>query len=284
MAQELQLQRYELKYLVPERIALQVRDFVAAYLELDEFGATLPNFSYPVHSLYLDTDDLHIYRTTINGDKNRFKLRLRYYEDRADAPVFFEIKRRMNSIILKQRGGVRRDAVDDLMAGHLPDPAFMISKDPRQFAALQNFCRLMTSLDAKPKAHVGYLREAWISPQDNSVRVTLDRQVECHPEPTTRLTTEAGKLISTFGKEVILELKFTNRFPDWFRDLVRTFNTMQCGAAKYAEGVTILGEHSIRQAFSFDVKRRIAKLPASAQSTGDTEKLLPALAAGALVK
>jgi hypothetical protein len=179
---------------------------------------------------------------------------------------------------------VRRDAVDDLMAGQLPDPAFMISKDPKQFAALQNFCRLMMSINAKPKAHVGYLREAWISPQDNSVRVTLDRQVECHPEPTTRLSTEPGQLISTFGRNVILELKFTNRFPDWFRDLVRTFDTMQCGAAKYAEGVTIVGEHAIQQAFSFDGQRRIAKLSPSAQTSGDTETLLPVAAAGALVK
>src|SRR6185295_9548193 len=126
MAQELQLQRFELKYLVPESVALRVRDFVRSYLELDEFGATLPNFSYPVHSLYLDSDDLYIYHTTINGDKNRFKLRLRYYEDRADAPVFFEIKRRVNSVIMKQRGGVRREAVDELLAGHLPEPSFLI--------------------------------------------------------------------------------------------------------------------------------------------------------------
>src|ERR1051325_6900587 len=145
MAQDnLQLQRFELKYLIPERDALGVRDFVRSYLELDEFGATLPNYSYPVHSLYLDSEDLYIYRTTINGDKNRFKLRLRYYEDRADAPVFFEIKRRMNNIIMKQRGGVRRDAVDDLIAGQLPERGFLISKDPKHFVALQNFCRLMT--------------------------------------------------------------------------------------------------------------------------------------------
>src|SRR5690349_1863711 len=120
MAHELQLQRFELKYLVPEPTALGVRDFVRSYLELDEFGATLPNFSYPVHSLYLDSSDLKLYQATINGEKNRFKLRLRYYEERPDAPVFFEIKRRMNNIIMKQRGGVRREHVPSLLAGQLP--------------------------------------------------------------------------------------------------------------------------------------------------------------------
>jgi hypothetical protein len=269
MAHALQAQRYEMKYVVPERVALQVRDYVRAYLELDEFGATLADYSYPVHSLYLDSDDLHIYRTTINGDKNRFKLRLRYYEDRADAPVFFEIKRRMNSIIMKQRGGVRREAVDDLLAGHFPDPSCLISKDPKQFNALQNFCTLMLRIGAKPKAHIGYMREAWISPQDNSVRVTLDRDVQCHPEPTARLSTEPGTPVSTFGTNVILELKFTNRYPNWFGDLVRTFGAMQSGAAKYAEGVAIVGEHAIRQAFAFDVPRRLITVSASLDGTGN---------------
>src|SRR5881394_1013813 len=154
MAQELQLQRFELKYLVPESVALRVRDFVSGYLEIDEYGATLPNFSYPVHSLYLDSEDLHLFHTTINGDKNRFKLRLRFYDDRKEAPIFFEIKRRMNNIIVKQRGGVRRDAVSWLLAGQLPEPAFLVSRDPRHLVVLQNFCKLMNDVRARCQAHV----------------------------------------------------------------------------------------------------------------------------------
>src|SRR6266850_5355517 len=118
----MQRQRFELKYIINEDLARAVRDFVGGYLEIDEYGATLPNSSYPVHSLYLDSDDLHLYQTTINGDKNRYKLRLRFYDNRPEAPIYFEIKRRMNNIIAKQRGGVRRDAVDWLLAGHLPEP------------------------------------------------------------------------------------------------------------------------------------------------------------------
>jgi len=253
MAHDLQLQRYELKYLVPEDIALGIRDFVRSFLEIDEFGATLPNFSYPVHSLYLDSDDLTLYRHTINGDKNRFKLRLRYYEDRPDAPVFFEIKRRMNSIIMKQRGGVRREHVDALLAGQLPWPGIMLSNQPKQLVALQNFCRLMININAKPRTHIFYKREAWISPHDNSVRVTMDREVLAESDLTARLETRMHDPALLFRNNVILELKFTNRFPDWFRDLVRVFGVMQCGAAKYADGVVALGEDRLSRAFAFDV-------------------------------
>ena len=246
---KMQRQRFELKYIITEEVAVAVRDFVSSYLEIDEYGATLPNLSYPVHSLYLDSDDLTLYQRTVNGDKNRFKLRLRFYDDRREAPIFFEIKRRMNSIIAKQRGGVRRDAVDWLMAGHLPEPAHLVSRDPRQLVALQSFCRLMHDVHARSKAHIAYRREAWISPRDNSVRITLDREVQCEPEPVARLNTLMHNPVSVFGKEVILELKFTDRFPDWFKELVRVFGLMQCGAAKYVDGVTMAGEYRFNRAF-----------------------------------
>jgi hypothetical protein len=43
---------------------------------------------------------------------------------------------------------------------------------------------------------------------------------------------------------VVLELKFTERFPNWYRDLVHAFNCFQTSAAKYAEGTTVyLGRH-----------------------------------------
>src|SRR6266478_3810386 len=128
----MQQQRFELKYLIPEPTALLVRDFVRSYLEMDEFSVGRPNYSYPVHSLYVDSDDLKLYWRTINGDKNRFKLRLRYYSMSDDSPVFFEIKRRMNNCILKQRGGVRQDSVGMLLSGYLPEPEHLVSKVPNQ--------------------------------------------------------------------------------------------------------------------------------------------------------
>jgi len=112
----MQLQRWELKYVIPEDVALAVREFVRSYLELDEYGAKRPDLSYTIHNLYLDSDDLAIYWGTINGDKNRYKLRLRFYEDNPHAPVFFEIKRRMNEAIMKQRGGVKRPAVEAFLS------------------------------------------------------------------------------------------------------------------------------------------------------------------------
>src|SRR5438309_11742856 len=126
----MQTQRFELKYLIPEATSLLVRDFVRSYLGMDEFSVGRPDYSYPVHSLYLDSDDLKLYWRTINGDKNRFKLRLRYYSTNDESPVFFEIKRRMNNCILKQCGGFRHDAIESLLTGHFPELGYLVSKAP----------------------------------------------------------------------------------------------------------------------------------------------------------
>ncbi len=241
----MQLQRWELKYVIPEDVALALREFVSSYLEIDEYGANKPNLSYSIHNLYLDSDDLQIYWGTINGNKNRFKLRLRFYADNPNpqAPVFFEIKRRMNEAILKQRCGIHRPAVEAVLGGQLPEVKELVSQDARQLVAIQRFIELSTDLNAYPVAHVSYDREAWISPHDNSVRVTFDRNVLISPEFTARFTSEMDDPTSVFGSLVILELKFTGRFPDWFAEMVRIFGLRQGSASKYADGIAVKGEH-----------------------------------------
>jgi hypothetical protein len=243
---KLQASRFELKYIISEEKALQIRDYVGSYLELDEYGVGKPNYSYPVHSLYLDSDNLKLYWDTINGNKNRYKLRIRFYNNNPETPVFFEIKRRMNNCILKKRGSVRRAAVPLLLAGHMPEPAFLVSKEPKYMFAVQAFCELMQEINAKPKVHIAYLREAYVPHDDNSCRLTMDRDVRSEPELELRLNTKMHRPIQVWGKDIVLELKFTDRFPDWFRDLVRVFNLTQCGAAKYVDGVALQGEYRLK--------------------------------------
>ena len=244
----MQRQRFELKYMLDEDQAIASREFLAAHLELDENGVGKPNFSYPVHSLYLDYGTLDTFWATINGDKNRYKLRLRFYNDQPGSPVFFEIKRRVNNCILKQRGGIRKDAVPWLLAGYLPAPEQVVRTDPKSLSVIQNFLKLAERLHARLLAHVAYLREAYVDPVSDNVRVTLDRAVrtEARTEPIFTTTMQNSSL--PFGDRVILELKFTDRFPGWCRQLVQRFGLMQCGAAKYCEGLAGLPEFGVSHA------------------------------------
>lgn len=238
--------RFEFKYLIPQHVAVRVRQFIRSYLELDEFGSPNGNFSYPVHSIYLDNPNWEIHARTLNGDKNRYKLRIRFYNDSDATPVFWEIKRRMKDVIIKQRCGIRRNAVSKILGGQLPTNAEMsLPSDPEQLFAIQEFFRLQHSLNAGPAMHVAYDREAYVLPHNNEFRVTMDRHVRARRQTDLVVTTHMDRPIICTGPGddpedvVILELKFVERFPAWYRELISAFNLAQCGAAKYAESTTI---------------------------------------------
>jgi hypothetical protein len=153
-----------------------------------------------------------------------------------------------------------------VLHGHHPSPNELVSGDARQLVAVQRFVELMILDRALPRAHVSYFREAWISPHDNSVRVTMDRRVLISPEFVTRFTEKHDDPTCVFGDMVILELKFTGRFPDWFKQLVRVFGLRQCSASKYADGIAIKGEHH------FNVPGAVPMLPHDAVASDDRKR------------
>jgi hypothetical protein len=247
----LQRQRFEHKYVIEEDRALVIRDFTSSYMQVDEYGASQPNLSYPVHSLYLDSPGLQLYQNTINGDRNRYKLRIRFYENTGNSPVYFEIKRRHNNVIAKKRAAVRREAAAMVASGQISGSGILADDDDiLHLDALQEFNRLRSHLNASPVVHVAYLREAWMGfDGQNFARLTMDREVFSEPRRAVDFNPDMENPVSVFGKKVILELKFTNRYPHWFRDLVQIFDLRQGPAAKYVDGITYMGEHRLHLAY-----------------------------------
>ena len=236
-----QRQRREIKYLVSEGTALAVRSFVNCYLEPDEFAVGRADNAYPVHSLYIDSNRLHTFYATTSGDRNRFKLRIRYYDDDPSAPVFCEIKRRINEGIVKQRARVRRDAIGPLLVGESPRREHLHSWKPQYWSDLLDFWSLVERLQAAPRLHNAYMREAYVNAGKASVRVTMDRGVVVEPEFGAELLARMEKPTQIFSDFVILELKFTERMPAWMIEMVRGFDLKSSGAAKYVGGVETLG-------------------------------------------
>ena len=114
---KLQTNRFELKYIIDEQRARAIRDYIHGYVEPDEHVQNLRTCSYPIHSLYLDSPTLLLYRQTTQGLKNRFKLRIRFYDDVPAHPAFLEIKRRLTDAIRKERAAICRAGVDRLLKG-----------------------------------------------------------------------------------------------------------------------------------------------------------------------
>jgi len=234
--ERLQKQRFELKYRISESKAQQVRFFIQNYLKCDSFGMNQPDLSYSVNSLYIDSPELKTYRDTINGDRNRFKLRIRYYDDE-DTPVYFEIKRRYNKVIRKKRALVNRMSVKDILSGQFPKMSHLVHFSSGDMEVLEEFSYLQNLLMAKPSLHVSYMREAYEMEHSNMVRVTFDRKVKSHLIEGDPFIDQNREIITPFGDTVILELKFTDRFPNWLQELTELFHLRQESAAKYVDSI-----------------------------------------------
>ncbi len=232
-----QRSRYELKYLIDEPCARQVRDFVRSYLRRDPYARPAMHHAYPIYSLYLDDPGMALYRASFQGQKNRFKLRMRYYDYNGKSPLFCEIKRRVNDVVLKRRAVIKRDALGRLLAGEPPRVDDLHDQtDGESFDTLHEFLRLRNALHAEPKMIVYYEREAWVAAHDDAVRITFDRQAGAanwtgtlEPAPAAF---EPAKI-----EYVVLELKFDDRFPLWMRELARACNLYRTKMGKYVQCV-----------------------------------------------
>lgn len=242
-----QKQRFEMKYRISEAKAQQIRFFVQNYLKCDTYGVTQPDLSYSVNSLYLDSPSMKTYQDTINGDLNRFKLRIRYY-DFDDTPVYLEIKRRHNKVIQKKRAQIHRWAVKDVLSGQLPTSDHLVNSSVDEVRAIEEFSYLQNLLMVEPTMHVSYFREAYESEHSNSVRVTFDRNVRSNPHVGFPFKDNKTGEFTVFGDTVILELKFTDTFPNWLQELTQLFHLRQESAAKYVDSVEELKFRKIEMA------------------------------------
>ena len=226
---------HELRFFVTAEKALRVRDFVREYMDFDEHSVGQPDFSYPVHTVHLDSEDWKLYWRTIRGDQDRWKLRLRYYDDQPDSPVFCEVKHQMTDVIMKHRGGLKRAALLDLLAGEMPHPSQFISQTPAESEALERFLALMRRVNARPRLHTAFRREAYES-DSLQERVILDRSICVREVSDDLLSMQMGNPLVCSTHTVIVGTRFAERFPNWYRDMVRTFELSE----------SPLGEHNQR--------------------------------------
>jgi len=224
------LSRYEIKYIVPPERLLAMRRFLAPFVKPDPYAALHPGFTYPLCSLYLDSNALVLCNMTMQGIKNRFKLRVRTYSDDPRMPVYCEIKRRVDGAIVKRRARMGREGVPALLQGRLPRGEGI---EPAALPTLEEFHALIHATRAAPVIRVRYLREAYESATGDPFRVTFDTMIEHALTAGPELSLNGGEWKSTPTNGVILEVKFTNLFPSWLPDLVRTFQLQRQSVAKY---------------------------------------------------
>jgi hypothetical protein len=222
--------RFELKYLLDDARVDALRAFIAPFTRPDPFAAGRPDLRYEIASLYFDTADLLLREMTRQGIKNRFKLRIRCYDDDPASPVFLEVKRRVNRAILKHRAKLTRSEARRTVTGLLAHDA---SGWERMTPEAQEFMGLVAACAARPVCRVRYRREAYEARSGGPLRISLDTEVEFLPTSEFDVALGAPGWCSSRIPGTILEIKYTDAFPPWVSDLVRRLGIGAQSVAKY---------------------------------------------------
>ncbi len=248
---ETRFERLELKYLIDEFTADQIRRHIAPYCRRDEHnrepsGLIFPltaERGYSISSLYLDSPGLAFHQAKERGDPERLKLRVRSYEGSPEAML--ELKRRVNDVIDKSRVAVPRAEVEEIVSGTAP--LRIGQREARRFVT--RFARIAAESGAEPKLHINYWREAFTSEVDTYARVTFDRQVRAQrtddwhrvPDPSEWVEFDEHWRPEFRHKNVVLELKCQAFVPWWITDLIRAFALKRQSFSKYSIGIHITG-------------------------------------------
>ena len=238
------LERYELKFVIPEDMIEPISEFVSVYCSLDKYSSASDDLFYGVNNLYLDTPRYLFLRNRLVGCENRFNMRIRSYGDEPQFPYFLEIKQKRVNVILKYRGRIYEEDWLDLitMANFVPKK----TASQKELSNIRLFQRLALSYNIEPKVFTQYQRKAYVSDHEEYARVTFDVALRYMTEDRYSLSPVEAKMIPydhpsyyDDGCNVILEMKcYASHVPLWMIDCIRAFGLRRRSFSKYANGVT----------------------------------------------
>ncbi len=224
--------RQEIKYLIRESEALAVVNFIKPFTKMDPYSQKQSDGSYSIVSNYFDSPDYRLCRESLNGKMSRFKLRIRSYSDNPGSPCFVEIKRRLNTIIVKSRSRVNPDSIQWLLANECSSDCACYEDDAfRQFMLYKN------SLNARGMVKIRYMRQAFEGLHDDRVRITFDRKLCCNVSYPKDVKLNGSGWQRFPINYVVLEIKFTGPYPAWLSRMIQHFGFRSQSVSKYTSSV-----------------------------------------------
>jgi len=231
-------ERFELKFWITEPLATRVLAFALPYLKRDAHATTRE--AQRNTTLYLDTRGFRFCENHLNLSPDRSKLRIRAYGRPFGKLAFFELKRKVKTITMKERFALPIAEVENVLSRR--PLGCEISEAARR--TLGDFVLQMCLHRAEPKLFVACFREAFESRlPGEDVRLTIDRELVYQHSVGFAFTPDERRWVdihegddsrTAFGqRRAMLELKFNGTPPRWMVELVRHFNLQREAFSKY---------------------------------------------------
>ena len=215
------MKRYEMKYILSPEQTEYFKESVKDHMKIDKFGLT------SIASLYYDTPNYRLIRTSIEKPPFKEKIRLRSYGIATDtSPVFLELKRKAYGIVYKRRVQstiplVKKffDGEGDICAGG------QINKEITTF---RDYYQTLV-----PACMVIYDRIAYFQP-DGDLRLTIDHNPRYRYEDLDLRVSMDGNSLLKDGY-TILEVKVQQAVPLWLSSILTKGKIYKGSFSKYGE-------------------------------------------------
>ena len=215
------MKRYEMKYIMSAEQTEYFKESVRDYMKIDKFGLT------SIASLYYDTPNYRLIRTSVEKPPFKEKIRLRSYGIATDtSPVFLELKRKAYGIVYKRRVQstiplVKKffDGEGDICAG---------GQINREITTFRDYYQTLV-----PACMIIYDRVAYFQP-DGDLRLTIDHNPRYRYEDLDlRVSMDSNSLL--IDGYTILEVKVQQAVPLWLSDILTKGKIYKGSFSKYGE-------------------------------------------------
>jgi len=228
MEQKLRFERFEFKYVLDVETYERVKRSLGHFLVPDPKVEGLPHGFYEVISLYYDSPRFFYYWEKIDGAARRKKIRMRTYRRNGhefSGDIFFEIKRKIDAVILKDRFVLDKSEITENLS----------FKDAHSKRVFEEYLFEKKVRVLAPKLLVTYSREPYIGKYNKNVRITFDYGVRA--KRTEKLFDLDGGFTSVSGTKVIMEVKFKGALPFYIERVLKEHNLSRVPFSKYCLGV-----------------------------------------------
>ena len=215
------MKRYELKYLLSGEQTVYLREALRGHMEADRYGRT------SIASLYYDTPDYRLIRTSVEKPAFKEKIRLRSYGIATDeSPVFLELKRKAYGIVYKRRVETTIPLVRKFFAGEGDICAG--GQINSEIKAFRDYYRELV-----PACLIIYDRVAYFEP-GGDLRLTIDENPRYRTEDLTLKKSMDGISLLKPGW-TILEVKVQEAMPLWLAAILSGGGIRKASFSKYGE-------------------------------------------------
>lgn len=218
-------ERTEKKYVITNKQKQQLLDMIKDKICDDEYGEST------VCSLYFDTDDYRLIRTSIDKPIYKEKLRLRSYgTPHGNSTVFLELKKKFNGIVYKRR---------ETMTLHQADLYILKGEMPKDTQIMREINWVKTHYkNLLPRMSVCYDRNAYYSKEDTELRITFDKNVRFRNFDLDLSHGSYGEKIID-DNTCVMEIKALYAMPLWLCNALNTLKIYPSSFSKYGTAYRI---------------------------------------------